>query len=109
MRKMQGVSTGRANRHNARVRGLNLLFAFELGKGGEHRKQGGTEVLFISGTHDFEEDAEYLQQRCFERGGGGEGRGCLYQKRSIGSLVYEVNFSGKSFACQAAVEEVLKR
>ena len=43
-------------------------------------------------------------------GRGGDGTlGALHQKRSIGSLVYEVNFSGKSFACQAAVEEVLKR
>jgi len=30
-----GVGTERENRHNARVRGLNLVFAFELGKGGE--------------------------------------------------------------------------
>ena len=94
---MQGVSTGRANRHNARVRGLHLVFAFERGKGGEHRKHGGFEVFVSSRAHDFDEDAERLQQGVL-RGGEGNERGCLHQKRSIGSLVHEVNFSGESFA-----------
>ena len=65
---MPGVSTGRANMHNARVRGLHLVFAFELDKGGEHRSHGGIEVFWSRRAHDFDEDAEDLQQGVF-RGG----------------------------------------
>jgi hypothetical protein len=67
------------------------------------------EVFWSRRAHDFDEDAEDLQQGVLNiQRGEGKGRGCLHQKRSIGSLVYHVNFSGESFACEAAVEEVFK-
>lgn len=62
------MSTERPNGHNARVKGPYLVFALEMGKGGEDRSHGGMEVFWSRRAHDFDEDAEDLQQGVF-RGG----------------------------------------
>ena len=86
--------------------GLHLVLTTDGEKGFKHRKHRGLQVFFRRRAHVFDEHTEDLYCSVF-RGWGGVGGGwggCLHQQRSISSLVHKVNFSGESFACEAAIQ-----